>query len=58
MFKFDILYLNNVDFLILCNVNVEGNILVNKLVIIIGDKNVYIDNFVGKNIINNGFDFK
>ncbi|HAI3082876.1 TPA: serine protease autotransporter toxin Sat [Escherichia coli] len=58
VFKFDTLHLNNADFSISRNANVEGNISANKSAITIGDKNVYIDNLAGKNITNNGFDFK
>ncbi|EFY1639880.1 hypothetical protein DVO11_24225, partial [Shigella flexneri] len=49
---------NNADFSISRNANVEGNISANKSAITIGDKNAYIDNLAGKNITNNGFDFK
>ncbi|HGU8377774.1 TPA: serine protease autotransporter toxin Sat [Escherichia coli] len=58
VFKFDTLHLNNADFSISRNANVEGNISANKSAITIGDKNAYIDNLAGKNITNNGFDFK
>ncbi|HEA2909885.1 TPA: serine protease autotransporter toxin Sat [Escherichia coli] len=58
VFKFYTLHLNNADFSISRNANVEGNISANKSAITIGDKNVYIDNLAGKNITNNGFDFK
>ncbi|HCT3112331.1 TPA: serine protease autotransporter toxin Sat [Escherichia coli] len=58
VFKFDTLHLNNADFSIPRNANVEGNISANKSAITIGDKNAYIDNLAGKNITNNGFDFK
>lgn len=58
VFKFDTLHLNNADFSISRNANVEGNISANKSAITIGDKNAYIDNLAEKNITNNGFDFK
>ncbi|AJO84976.1 serine protease autotransporter toxin Sat [Escherichia coli] len=58
VFKFDTLHLNNADFSISRNANVEGNISANKSAITIGDKNAYIDNLAGKNITNNGFYFK
>lgn len=58
VFKFDTLHLNNADFSISRNANVEGNISANKSAITIGDKNAYIDNLAGNNITNNGFDFK
>ncbi len=58
VFKFDTLHLNKADFSISRNANVEGNISANKSAITIGDKNAYIDNLAGKNITNNGFDFK
>ena len=58
VFKFDTLHLNNADFSISRNANVEVNISANKSAITIGDKNAYIDNLAGKNITNNGFDFK
>ena len=58
VFKFDTLHLNNADFSISRNANVEGNISANKSAITSGVKNAYIDNLAGKNITNNGFDFK
>ncbi|HFO4529204.1 TPA: autotransporter outer membrane beta-barrel domain-containing protein, partial [Escherichia coli] len=57
-FKFRTLNLNNAAFSVGRNASAEGDIVASNSDINIGDKTAYIDTYSGKNITNQGFNFR